>query len=91
PDWAEEYKPKTYIFANIYNHLTEPITLRELNETLTESPLKKAPGLTGITNKMLKHLGPTGDSTFLHILNACLSLQTIPTTWLQANQYFTQI
>ena len=61
--------------------MTECLTLRELEEALKKMKKKKAPGPDGITNEMLKHLGPGAKRTLLHIYNQSWSTGTVPTIW----------
>ena len=56
--------------------MTECLTLRELEEALKKMKQKKAPGPDGITNEMLKHLGPGAKRTLLHIYNQSWSTGT---------------
>ena len=64
--------------------LTECLTLRELEEALKKMKQKKAPGPDGITNEMLKHLGPGAKRTLLRIYNLSWSTGTVPTIWKEA-------
>ena len=45
---------------------------------------KKAPGPDGITNEMLKHLGPGAKRTLLRIYNQSWSTGIVPTIWKEA-------
>ena len=65
-------------------YMTECLTLRELEEVLKKMKQKKAPGPDGITNEMLKHLGPGAKSTLLRIYNQSWSTGTVPTIWKEA-------
>ena len=64
--------------------MTECLTLRELEEALKKMKQKKAPGPDGITNEMLKHLGPGAKRTLLRIYNQSWSTGTVPTIWKEA-------
>ena len=64
--------------------MTECLTLRELEEALKKMKQKKAPGPDGITNEMLKHLGPGAKCTLLLIYNQSWSTGTVPTIWKEA-------
>ena len=64
--------------------ITECLTLRELEEALKKMKQKKAPGPDGITNEMLKHLGPGAKRTLLRINNQSWSTGTVPTIWKEA-------
>ena len=59
--------------------MTECLTLRELEEALKKIKQKKAPGPDGITNEMLKHLGPGAKRTLLRIYKQSWSTGTVPT------------
>jgi hypothetical protein len=86
-EWEEEYKPINNIQDCWYKNISDPITLKELEETIKKSPTSKATGPHGISNEMLKHLGSTGLTQLCTILNACLILNTIPKTWKHSNIY----
>ena len=64
--------------------MTECLTLQELEEALTKTRQKKAPGPDGITNEMLKHLGPGAKPFLLHIYNQSWLTGTVPTIWKEA-------
>ena len=64
--------------------MTECLTLWELEEALKKIKQKKAPGPDGITNEMLKHLGPGAKRTLLRIYNQSWSTGTVPTIWKEA-------
>ena len=64
--------------------MTECLTLRELEEALKKMKQKKAPGPDGITNEMLKHLGPGAKRTLLRIYNQSWSTGIVPTIWKEA-------
>ena len=64
--------------------MTECLTLRELEEALKKMKQKKAPGSDGITNEMLKHLGPGAKRTLLRFYNQSWSKGTVPTIWKEA-------
>ena len=64
--------------------MTECLTLRELVEEALKKIKQKAPGSDGITNGMLKHLGPGAKRTLLRIYNQSWSTGTVPTIWKEA-------
>ena len=64
--------------------MTECLTLPELEEALKKMKQKKAQGPDGITNEMLKHLGPGAKRTLLRIYNQSWSTGTVPTNWKEA-------
>merc|ERR1711879_418458 len=45
---------------------------------------KKAPGVDGVTNDMLKHLGPGAKNTLLKIFNSSWHSGKFPTRWKEA-------
>ncbi|KAK7101444.1 hypothetical protein V1264_019826 [Littorina saxatilis] len=61
--------------------MTERLILRELEEALRKLKQKKAPGPDGISNDMLKHLGPGAKRFLLSIYNQSWSTGTVPTSW----------
>ena len=61
--------------------MTECLALRVLKEVLKKMKHKKTPGPDGITNEMLKHLGPGAKRFLLFIYNQSWSTQTVPTIW----------
>ena len=63
--------------------MTECLTLRELEEALKKMK-QKAPGPDGITNEILKHLGPGAKRTLLRIYNQSWSTGTVATIWKEA-------
>ena len=64
--------------------MTESLSLRELEEALRKLKQKKAPGPDGITNEMLKHLGPGTKRLLLSIFNQSWFTGTVPTGWKEA-------
>ena len=60
------------------------LTLRELEGALKKMKQKKVPGPDGITNEMLKHIGPGAKRTLLRIYNQSWSTGTVPTIWKEA-------
>ena len=59
--------------------MTECLTLQEFEEAQ-----EKAPGPDGITNEMLKHIGPGSKRILLRIYNQSWSTGTVPTIWKEA-------
>ncbi|CAG8854485.1 17399_t:CDS:1, partial [Gigaspora margarita] len=69
-EWATEYKPIQSIDPKWFEILKNPITLPELEKTLSEAPNNKATGPQNISNEMLKHFNTYAKNAFLKILNA---------------------
>src|SRR5260363_167360 len=86
-EWATEYEPIQSIDPTWFKTLKNPITLSELEKTLSETPNNKTTGPQNISNEMLKHLNTYEKNTFLKILNACIDLQIIPKSWNQSKIY----
>jgi hypothetical protein len=77
-EWISALQPLPHINPNIYNSLLQTITLQELTETITSSPIHKATGPSGISNEMLQHLPKVAKQILLDIFNACLKLEKTP-------------
>src|SRR5260364_392214 len=84
---ATEYEPIQSIDPMWFEILKNPITLSELEKTLSKTPNNKATGPQNISNEMLKHLNTYAKNTLLKILNACIDLQMIPKLWNQSRIY----
>ena len=65
--------------------MTDPFYMRELNVALQKLKNKKAPGADGITNEMLKHLGPSTKRVLLQIYNLSWHSGKFPTKWKEAH------
>ena len=87
PKWQQEYQPKPHIQQSWYQHLDDLITLPELQNTINNSPINKAPGPSLIANEMIKKAGNTFLKILLLLFNKCLLTQTIPKNWKQSNIY----
>uniref|UniRef100_A0A2C9LSL5 Endonuclease/exonuclease/phosphatase domain-containing protein n=1 Tax=Biomphalaria glabrata TaxID=6526 RepID=A0A2C9LSL5_BIOGL len=57
------------------------ITYGELDITLRKCKLRKAPGPDGISNEMLKHLGPIGRRKLLDLINRTWTKGDFPKAW----------
>ena len=64
--------------------MTEPFSMRELNDALQKLKPKKAPGSDGITAEMLKHLGAPAKETLLEIFNKSWRTGIVPAVWKEA-------
>lgn len=58
-----------------------PYTMTELEQQLRGTKLKKAPGPDGITNEMLRHLGPKMKEELLRIINLSWKTGEVPREW----------
>jgi hypothetical protein len=88
PDyWKPQYSPHSDINSNIYSYLMTGITNQEWFDATRQLPLNKATGPSGISNKMIKHLGPNMTRAIITFLNACIRLNDISSAWREANVY----
>ena len=58
-----------------------PFTPAELDYQLREAKLKKAPGPDGVTNEMLRHLGPQAKEELLQAINLSWKTGEVPREW----------
>jgi Reverse transcriptase (RNA-dependent DNA polymerase). len=85
--WIEEYTPKVNINDNIYTNLLSPPSDKEWNDVLHALPNGKAPGPSGISYEMIKHLGPKASDFSSELATDCLRSGIIPTEWKHAHVY----
>src|SRR5260363_242249 len=71
-EWEEIYQPIAKIDPTIYKSTTEPITMNELQQTLSLTPKNKATGPLPISNEILQHLPASALNILLTIFNNCL-------------------
>ena len=65
--------------------MTDSLTMQELQAALKKLKKKKSPGADGITNEMLKHLGPQAKRTLLQIFNLSWHSGKFPSKWKEAH------
>ena len=58
-----------------------PFTEEELTRTIQQLQMKKSPGPDGITNEMVKHLGPVARAALLHLINLSWRNGEAPREW----------
>eukprot|EP00660_Eupelagonema_oceanica_P019181 gene19181-biopygen41944 len=58
-----------------------PFTMLELDTVLNNLSTGKAAGLDGLSNEMLKRLGPTGKAAMLRTVNASWETGAVPAAW----------
>ena len=80
-DWEQYYKPIPQATQASYLPLLAYIEPHEIKNTIAAAPNNKATGPTTVSNEMLKKLPFTAITTLTKIFNACLTLQTVPSTW----------
>jgi hypothetical protein len=81
PLWQEIYSPSCEIDENIYNDLMIDIEDNEWEEAIKQLPKKKAPGPSGISNKMIAHLGPNMKHILKQFIQHCFKINDIPQDW----------
>src|SRR5260364_61324 len=84
-EWEEIYHPIKKINPTIYEPVSEPITMEELQQTISLTPKNKANGPLPISNEILQHLPTSALDILLSIFNNSLKLNCVPDKWLQAN------
>ena len=88
PDqWKDQYKPRHDLLPSIYDNLMSSPSSQEWADVIQQLPLHKASGPSGITNEMLKHLGPNMSETLRKFVAGCLLLNDIPSAWREAYVY----
>ncbi|RKP16394.1 hypothetical protein ROZALSC1DRAFT_25331, partial [Rozella allomycis CSF55] len=76
--WHDNFPPLEHINPNIYSTLMQPVTILELQATISDSPKKKAPGLTGLTNEIWKHLPPLPLQIIVKLFNITMRTGFLP-------------
>ena len=77
PQWTSQYQPQNHVKPGIYKYLMTPPSDEEWSNVIKQLPLDKASGPLGITNEMLKHLGPLMNKTLKNFIAACIRLNDI--------------
>ena len=67
-----------------HNCVSQPITMKEIEAAIRQLKCKKAPGPDGVTNDMIKHLGPAAKKTLLELFNESWKNGTVPALWKKA-------
>ena len=58
-----------------------PFIEEELSKAIRKLQLRKSPGPDGISNEMIKHLGPRARTALLHLCNASWEQGVVPREW----------
>ena len=64
--------------------MTSELTLSELYIAIRRLKMKKAPGKGGVTDEMIKHLGPLAMKKLLELYNSFWKSGVFPTAWKEA-------
>ena len=67
-----------------HNCMSQPITMKEIEAAIRQLKCKKAPGPDGVTNDMIKHLGPAAKKALLELFNESWKNGTVPALWKKA-------
>jgi ribonuclease HI len=70
--------------VNIHEIMEKPITSRELEVAISKLKMRKSPGIDGVSNEMIKHLGSPAKTKLLQIFNICWTSGKVPQTWREA-------
>src|SRR5271156_546659 len=85
--WKDAYEPLLHFESNIYDSLLKPVTVSELDTALSSLPTGKAPGLSGISYEMLKHLPLNARDCLRDLISFCFREGVIPSSWKDATIY----
>ena len=64
--------------------MTKELTMAELNDAIRRLKNKKSPGKDGVSNEMIKHLGPTARQKLLELYNLSWNSGIFPAAWKEA-------
>ncbi|PKC57280.1 hypothetical protein RhiirA1_472714 [Rhizophagus irregularis] len=85
--WIRQYSPKEDINECWYNEVIQPISESEWDHMIRQLANDKAPGISQISNEMLKHMGASMKSATLKLANLCLQVGDILEEWRHALLY----
>ncbi|CAB4422736.1 unnamed protein product [Rhizophagus irregularis] len=82
--WFRQYSPKQDIKESWYSEVIQPISESEWDYTIRQLANDKAPGISQISNEMLKHMGTSMKTVMLKLANLCIQVGDIPEEWRHA-------
>jgi hypothetical protein len=85
--WISAYQPRDDINDQWFERLMDIPARNEILEAVKSAPSGKAPGMSGVTGDLLKHLGPIGTNIFIVLLQACIAQENMPRKWMQGMIY----
>ena len=85
--WSSQYAPIQEFNEKWYESVLLPPTDAEWSTTVSDLPNGKAPGPSGISNEMIKHLGVSMSTAFRKLISYCFILNDIPQKWRNATVY----
>ena len=86
-EWKAYYEPIAEINENWYNELLTKPTLEEWYQIISSMKNGSAPGRSGVSYEMIKHLDGIATELLLEIIDACIKTSSIPTQWNQGVIY----
>ena len=87
PLWEEFYQPISSVNDDAYDSILDIPSFDEWLSVLKHLPDGKAPGPSGISNELLKKMGPLANKLLFKIICACFSSGLTPTQWNLAHVY----
>ncbi|KAG9286189.1 hypothetical protein G9A89_014175 [Geosiphon pyriformis] len=73
-----KYQPLNYVFDEAFSGVIQPIEFLELFGVVSDLPIGKAAGFSGISNKLWMHSDRSVLDMLLVLLNSCLSHESVP-------------
>lgn len=86
PPWLTNIKLNTE-FTNDTNNILNPISEDEYESIARKSSARRAPGIDGITNELLKNAPPNFNNHMVRLYNNCISQSSFPETWKTSRVY----
>jgi hypothetical protein len=82
PERAQEVSAETEVLTGAATapeeHMSSSLTMRELEIAIHSLKQRKSPGPDGVTNDMLRRLGPVAKVVLLKLMNSSWSLGIVP-------------
>ncbi|KAG9288586.1 hypothetical protein G9A89_008458 [Geosiphon pyriformis] len=82
--WSRQYQLLDYIFDKVFPEVMCVIDFDKLHHVVSNLPIGKATGLSGIFNDLWKHCDQSVLDLLLVLLNSCLSCELVPGPWKEA-------
>ena len=87
PRWAAQYSPIARINEQWYDRIMDPPSIDEWSNIVSHLANGKAPGPSGVSNEMIKHVGPKMSKAIWQLVRLCCIYQDIPKGWREATVY----
>ena len=85
--WAAQYSPIARINEQWYDRIMDPPSIDEWSNIVSHLANGKAPGPSGVSNEMIKHVGPKMSKAIWQLVRLCCIYQDIPKGWREATVY----